>query len=257
MSRTTGGGAKWWLLGLGLVVAVPVFCCCGMFMLGALSPAAPSSSGPSMGPTVPPPPSPSANSTVPAEPSAGSTVPSEVDREPSEPPVVAAEPTVDLPPTEERAVEGDAPGLPGIGATRAHWEATHQRAPGFSPGMAFGPMFLSESGRGSNPTYAAVVGDDRIQHYSVQLPTPGVPFDIARARALRELPPDAREVRTRRLTECRMVHYRSATLRRLFARERHRGDVEVAFFSSSPDVFDSRRVTFLTFAFYFGEDIRC
>lgn len=242
MNRTTGGSAKWWMLGLGLVVAVPAFCCCGMSMLGALSPAAPSSSGPRV------------SSTVPAEPSAGSTVPAEPDREPS---VNTAAPSVVA--NEERAeVEGDgAPGLPGIGATRAHWEATHQRAPGFTPGMAFGPMFRSENGRSFNPTYAMVSGDDRIQSYSLQLPSPGVAFDVARARVLRELPPDAREVRTRRLSECRMVRYRSATLRRLFAGERHRGDVEVSYFSPGHDAFDPRRVTFFTVTFYVSEDIRC
>lgn len=253
-----GGSAKWkwWVPGLVLVTAVPLFCCCGLFMLGALSPA-PSPSRPV------PSPSPTAGSTMPVELSAGSTP-----RGPAQPP----EPSLDTPEAPvahaNRTGESPAPaegpaevqvdeGLPGIGATRAHWEATHQRAPGFAPGTAFGPMLRSETGRGLNPTYAAVVGDDRIEHYSMQLPSPGLPFDVARARAARELPADAREVRTRRLGACRMVRYRSATLRRLYGRERHRGDVEVAFFSPSPEFFDPRHVTLLTFAFYFGEDIRC
>lgn len=121
--------------------------------------------------------------------------------------------------------------------------------------MVFGPMVRSSEGRGFNPTYAAVTGHDRITSYALNLP-PGNSFNIARARVRLELPPDAQEVRTRRLRECWMVRYRSATLRQVFRGQRYR-DVEAAFFSPNPTAFNPRRVTFVTMGFYFGEDIDC
>lgn len=235
------GSAKWWLLGgLGLLVAVPASCCCGMTMLGALSPAPAPSPPPEAEPVAPP-----------VEQPAVAV---------GEAPVAEAEQGPALPAVAEEASEEDGnetePGLPGIGATRAHWEATHRRVPGFTPGAVFGPMVPSSEGDGVAPAYATVFGDDRILLYTVNMPR-GTTFAMARARMLRELPPDAREVRTRRLPQCRMVRYRSPTMRRIFGSESHRGDVEVGYFSADPDRFDPRRVTMTTIGFYVSEDIDC
>ena len=254
MNRKQDSKVLWWLLGGGAVLLLlPALCCCGMTVLGALAPAVP-------------PPSPSPSSPELALPE-GDVVPQpalpvrSVEPEPeqvaeTESPTGAVEdPTAAVP--EGAAEDGAAElGLPGIGATRAHWEATHRRAPGFAPGVVFGPMIESADGEGFGPKYAGVMGDERIYTYALNLPR-GTSFEVARILVRGELPSDAREVRTRRLRACRMIRYRSATMRRQFGSEEHRGDVEIAFFSPSDEVFNPRRVTFATVGFYLGEDIDC
>ena len=236
------------VLGRRFADAIPVFCCCGMTVLGAPTPT------PATPVSVP--------TSTPEEQPPGTVAVVDPAPEPADPaPAEPATPSPSVATTDEVA-EGDAPeaevGLPGFGATRAHWEATHQSSPGFAPGAVFGPMVQSWESDRLQPTYATVFGDDRIISYAVNM-TRGTNFAAARARMLRELPPDAREVRTRRLPQCRMIRYRSPTLRRIFAEEvqAHGGDVEVGYFSADPDRFDPRRVTMTTIGFYVGEDIDC
>lgn len=237
MNQRKGGSAIWWwLVAGGLLLLAPAFCCCGLFTLGALSPS-PASAPPVPEPVYDP-------TSEPAYPSA-----------PERPVVAEVEASESVPEIEEPEVLEDE-GLPGFGATRTRWDATHQSVGGFAAGAAYGPMLRSTEDRGFNPTYAGVFGRDRILSYIMNLP-PNTSFDAARARVRRELPADAREVRTRRLRQCRMVRYRSPTFRRVLGGAGSRGDVEVAYFSNNPDVFNPRRVTFVTFGLYVGEDIDC
>lgn len=254
MNRKRDSKVLWWLLGGGgALLLLPALCCCGMTVLGAFVPAgpprSPAPSSPELAlPEGEPVPSPVVSPSVEPGP--------ELIAEGGSPAGAAEDPAVALP------VEGAAedavaePGLPGIGATRAHWESTHRRAPGFAPGVVFGPMIESAEGEDFGPKYAGVMGDERIYTYALNLPR-GTSFEVARMLVRGELPSDAREVRTRRLRACRMIRYRSATMRRQFGSEEHRGDVEIAFFSPSDEVFNPRRVTFATVGFYLGEGIDC
>ena len=61
------------------------------------------------------------------------------------------------------------PLLTGFGGTRASWDASHQEAGGrFTRGSVYGPLLA-----GAQPTYAGVVGDDRIISYDLYM-APGI-----------------------------------------------------------------------------------
>ncbi len=256
MTMTTSN--KWVLIGgvTAAVLSASCMACCGLgAIFGGNAPTAPPPSA-SVTPPPPPPPIPAtlpaapATSTASVQPSAGI---------PSAPPtpVAAADTAGDGgSPAAPQPIQVVDEGLPGIGALREHWNATHVEARGFAPGRVYGPNLA-----GGQPIYASVLGDERIFAYALHFP-PATSWNTALALARLELPADAREVATRNLGACRMVRYRSATLRQI-ARDgvhsdalgRH-GEFEIGFYSDG-DQFDARRVTNASVGFYLGFPVDC
>ena len=148
------------------------------------------------------------------------------------------------------------PALKGFGATRAAWNAAHQPAPGrYTPGMVYGPMFQHPDEPGLVPTYATVIGRERIISYMVHFPA-GTNFEAARNRMLAELPSDAREVRRRRQDACWSIIYSSATLEPIIETN-PRGRVEIFFFSRNLMRFNPRGVNSANISIFAGPDIDC
>ena len=78
--------------------------------------------------------------------------------------------------------------LIGYGAIREDWDASHEQAPGFTPGAAFLPMV-----NGDQPKYAAVSGElgERILSYEIYFEE-GTSLETAKRIVLQEFPPGAK-----------------------------------------------------------------
>lgn len=92
-------------------------------------------------------------------------------------------------PSESSVVPTPAPDtLTEYGALREDWDASHQQAPGLTPGAAFLPMV-----NGDQPKYAAVSGEpgERILSYEIYFED-GTPLALAKRIVLQEFPPGAK-----------------------------------------------------------------
>jgi hypothetical protein len=105
------------------------------------------------------------------------------------------------------------PSIPGIGATRADWDASHTPNPAFNNGMVYGedpslPWYLAANGA----VYIEVfdLGTGRIQTYHLNMHTAGRHQALVRVR--RELPPDAKVAWDLASQHCYRVAFASATL---------------------------------------------
>jgi hypothetical protein len=105
------------------------------------------------------------------------------------------------------------PLIPGIGATRADWDASHTPNPAFNKGMVYGenpglPTYLAAHGA----IYIEVfdLGTGRIQSYNLNMRAAGRHQALARVR--QELPSDAKVAWDLRLNHCYRVAFASATL---------------------------------------------
>jgi hypothetical protein len=105
------------------------------------------------------------------------------------------------------------PSIPGIGATRADWDASHTPNAAFNNGMVYAndpslPSYLAANGA----VYIEVfdLGTERIQTYQVNMHTSA--RDQALARVQRELPSDAKIAWDLTLNHCFRVAFASATL---------------------------------------------
>jgi hypothetical protein len=103
--------------------------------------------------------------------------------------------------------------IPGIGATRAAWEASHTPNAANSDGSAYGddpslPLYLAPSGA----VYSDLgdLGTNRVQFYDLNMHT--VDVDEALRQVRRELPSDARVAWDLPLAQCHRVAFNSATL---------------------------------------------
>jgi hypothetical protein len=116
-------------------------------------------------------------------------------------------------------VRVDDPSIPGTGATRHDWDASHTPNPDsdkFDKGAVYGydpslPSYLSGN---EHAVYIAVFDHDtngtkRIDHYILNMPE--ADMDGAMARVRMELPSDATFVRDVRLDRCYRVVFSSAT----------------------------------------------
>ena len=97
--------------------------------------------------------------------------------------------------------------LTGFGATRAAGDAAHRPAPGrFTPGSAYGPLL-----DGRQPTYAAVIGDERILSFTYFAPA-RTSVDNLRGLIRREFPSDAEIIDSYTDGDCRIESYKSRAL---------------------------------------------
>lgn len=117
-----------------------------------------------------------------------------------------------IPPAPATAAVAD-PSIPGIGATRHDWDATHAPNANFNNGMVYGdddslPSYLSNQGA----VYFGVsdLGTGRIQVYYLNMHT--VDRDGALAQVRQELPSDATVAWDLNLDQCYRVAFNSATL---------------------------------------------
>jgi hypothetical protein len=124
------------------------------------------------------------------------------------------------PPPATRAVKD--PSIPGIGATRDDWDASHVQNPAFNNGAVYGydpslPSYLSSN----SAVYIVVIADSDM---GTTIPTTGnriqvcilnmqpVDRDEALARVRQELPSDATVAWDLTLDKCYRVAFNSATL---------------------------------------------
>jgi hypothetical protein len=103
------------------------------------------------------------------------------------------------------------PSIPGIGATRPDWDASHTRNPIFNNDAVYGydpslPEYYAPNGG----VYVEVIGDKTIQGYVLNMHE--VDRDEALARARQELPFDATPVWDLKLDQCYRVQFYSPTL---------------------------------------------
>ena len=103
--------------------------------------------------------------------------------------------------------------IPGIGATRADWDATHTANTAFNNEMVYGedpglPSYLSANGA----VYIEVfdLGTGRIQTYNLNMQAASRHQALARVR--QELPSDAKVAWNLRLNHCSRVAFVSPTL---------------------------------------------
>ncbi len=108
------------------------------------------------------------------------------------------------------------PSIPGLGATREDWDASHTPTPGLNPEGAFGsdptlPTYVANKGA----VYAAVTdeqiyGLSRITGYTLHMHS--VDRQEALARARQELPADSSMVWELKLDQCYRVGFESPEL---------------------------------------------
>jgi len=110
----------------------------------------------------------------------------------------------------------DDPSIPGIGATRHDWDASHMPNPNFNNGMVYGddPSLPYPAVNGA--VYIAVFDNDitgtkRIAGYILNMPT--ADRDGALARVRQELPSDATVAWELTLDRCYRVAFDSARLK--------------------------------------------
>ncbi|MCM3886136.1 hypothetical protein [Frankia sp. R82] len=107
--------------------------------------------------------------------------------------------------------------LPGIGATKADWNASHvMDTHGTTvPGCCFNPIpsLSKTAGENVDAYYTVNYAGNRVISYSMRFVP--ISIDTANARVLAELPGDARTAWTRTLGTCRQSEFVSPTLARL------------------------------------------
>jgi hypothetical protein len=105
----------------------------------------------------------------------------------------------------------DNPSIPGIGATRHDWDASHRRNPTFNNDAVYGyDPSLPEHLAASGAVYVEVMGSQTIQDYVLNMHE--VDRDEALARVRQELPADATVKWDLTLDQCYRVQYYSPTL---------------------------------------------
>jgi hypothetical protein len=132
--------------------------------------------------------------------------------------------------------------IPGIGATRAAWDASHTPNGANPNGSAYGddpslPLYLAPGGA----VYSDLgdLGTDRVQFYDLNMHT--VEVNEALRQVLRELPPDATVAWDLPLDQCHRVAFNSATLQ---AAGHYMVDVQLEYIqedgmtATSPDRFN-------------------
>jgi hypothetical protein len=123
------------------------------------------------------------------------------------------------PPTPSATVKD--PSIPGIGATREDWDASHVQNPGFNNGAVYGydpslPDYLSANhavyiGVGDNSDTGMIPRTgNRIQVYILNMHA--VDRDEAQARVRQELPSDATVAWDLKLDQCYRVAFNSKTM---------------------------------------------
>ena len=105
------------------------------------------------------------------------------------------------------------PSIPGIGATRSDWDASHTPNAAFNNGMVYGdnpglPSYLAANGAVDIRVFD--LGTGRIQSYSLNMHT--LTRDQALARVRQELPSDAKVAWDLRFNHCYRVAFASASL---------------------------------------------
>lgn len=126
----------------------------------------------------------------------------------------------------------------GFAATREDWDRVHQPAPGAVPGLAYLPLLRT----GRQPTYAGVIGTDRIISYDLYM-EPGTTLEQAEQAVARELPPDAKPGRREDGGSCYIQEWRSPTIERLLEGL----TAVVAYSKDDPSIPRDRRYRVATF----------